>query len=260
MPLPLYGFDTYVAVSNVTGSHTAGKVMLSVTMPARTAIGGLDLSVGVLDTDTSPTLTLDIGDVADPDRFVADSDAAQTGELLEYRPDTNAEWYRYSTATALRITAGVAASVSANGDLSLTVYGYPSVDLSDLTRATLQTLGVLAEGETARFEDASLAEEALREVHEMLRGKGIANRQDLAWPLLYVPAFAMRPYAALAGNLLADTFGLSMQRASRLAQRAVEAEREIRRQTRKATDGTPVSLEPYRDPPPPSILDYGVLG
>lgn len=258
MALPLYGFDTYVAVASVSGSHTAAKVMLSTTIPARTAIGGLDLSVAILDTNASPTLTLDIGDANDADRFVADSDAAQTGELLEYRPDTNADWYRYSTATALRITAGIGAATSANGDLSLVVYGYPSVDLSDLTRATLQTLGVLAEGETARFEDAALAQEGLREVHEMLRGKGIANRQDMAWPLAYVPAFAMRPYAVLAGNLLADTFGLSMQRAARLAQRAVEAEREIRRQTAKASLGGPVNMEPYREDPD-HILDYGVL-
>jgi len=255
---PLFGFDTFVATGSVTGSLTAGTLLLAVTMPEKTTVAGLDLSVSVLDSAAIPTVTLDIGDAADADRFVADSDAAQSGELLEYRP-ANTEWYRYGKATPLRITVGDAAATSATGDLSLVVYGYPSADITDVVRATLQTMNVLAEGETARAEDAALALEALREVHEGLRGKRLANRQDMAWPLASVPMFAFRPYAVMAGNLLADTFGLSALRAQRLAARAKEAENEIRRQTAKKSLGGPVSLEPYLEDPP-HILDLGVLG
>ena len=118
---------------------------------------------------------------------------------------------------------------------------------------------MLAEGETSRAEDASLANEALAEVHEMLRGKSLANRRDLAWPLALVPMFAFRPYAALAANLLADTFGVSAQRAQRLAARAAAAEKEMRVHTQTRTSGDPVTLEPYHELPT-HILDYGVLG
>lgn len=257
-PLPLYGFDTFEEVADATGTHSPGDVLLSITIPARTTIGGLDLSVGILDTDAAPTITLDIGDADDADRFVADDESGQTGELLEWRPAPST-WYRYNVETALRITVGTGAATSANEGLSLVVYGYPSVDFSALSRLTLQTMGVLAEGETSRFEDASLAQEALREVHEMLRGKRLSYRQDLAWPLAYVPIFAARSYAIMAGDLLADTFGLSAQRAQRLNARAQEALREMARQTSIRSLGGPVTLEPYQELPP-HILDYGVLG
>jgi len=256
VPTPLYGFDTWVATAALAAPYSG--TLVSVTLPARVAVGGLDMSVSVLDTNAAPTLTLDIGDAADADRFVADDESAQTGELLEWRPE-NTDWYRYPRGDEVLFAVGTgAASAAASGAISVVVYGYPSADLSDVTRATLQTLGVLAEGETARAEDASLAQEALAEVHEMLRGKGLANRQDLAWPLALIPMFALRPYASLAANLLADTFGVSAQRAQRLAARAAEAEREMRRQTRKASLGDPVTLEPYQELPD-HILDYGVL-
>lgn len=252
----LVGFDTFTASATVSTPITLAATLLTVPVPAGVAIGGIDLTVSDLDTNAAPTIALDVGDVVDADRFVAASTIARAGGTLEYRPAATA-WYRYNAAAAVRVTvqATPALASGAAGSIAGTIYGYPSVDRAVLVRQTLQLVGVVAEGETPRAEDAAIALEALADVHEMLRGKGIANKQDVAWPLAAVPLFAARSYAALAGNLLADTFGLSMQRAARLAQRAAEGEREIRRQTRKPTDGEPVNLEPYL--PDVNAMDYG---
>lgn len=254
----LFGFDTFVASAEVTPPWLAGATLLSVALPAKTAVGGIDVSVGDLDTNVAPLIALDVGDVNDLNRFVAASQVARDGGLLEYRP-TSAEYYRYNLAASVLVTVQAVPATAQAGAIAATVYGYPSLDITDVQRMTLQALGVLGEGETARFEDSALAGEALAEVHEMLRYKALANRRDLAWPVGIIPAFAGRCYARMAANLLADTFGLSAQRAGVLAQRAAEAEREMRRQTYRKSDGGPVSLEPYLEDPP-FILDIGVLG
>lgn len=257
MAEPLQGFDSFVASGPVFLPITLGAVLSSVSLPAKTAVGGIDVDVSDLDANATPLIALDVGDVADADRFVAASTVARNGGLLEYRP-ASAAYYRYSLASAVRVTVQAAPATGVVGTIGVTVYGYPSADISNAVRLTLQGLGVLAEGQTARAEDDVLARDALDEVHQMLRGKGLANRQDLEWPVTAIPLFAVRPYARLAGNLLADVFGLPAQRQAVVAQRAAEAEREIRRQTFVKYDGSPVNLEPYRDDPP-YFLERGAL-
>jgi hypothetical protein len=254
----LEGFDTYEKDAAVTTPIILGATLLSVAIPKGVCIGGIDVDVSDLDSNATPLIALDVGDAADQDRYVAASPIARDGGLLEYRP-SNTDWYRYSAASAVLVKVATAPATGVAGAIAATVYGYPSADVAELVRSTLRGLGVLAEGETARAEDAALALEALAEIHEMMRGKRIANRQDLAWPLAAVPTFAARLYAAMAGNLLAATFGLSLQRMQAMAARAVEAERELRRQTAKGYSGKPVSLEPYREPET-AVVDYAELG
>jgi len=248
----LAGFDTLTATATVTAPFAAGATLLTLPVPARAVVAGLDLTATDLDTGAVPTITLDVGDAADVDRYLAASVVARAGGLVEMRPAASA-WWRYGAADNVLVRVNADAATDAGGTVTLTAYVYPGADVAQVVRLTLQGLGVVAEGETPRAEDASLALEALANVHEGLRGKGIANKQDLAWPLALIPLFAVRPYAALAGNLLADVFGVSAQRAQRLAARAVDGEREVRRQTRKPYSGEPVSLEPYR---PADALDY----
>lgn len=250
----LIGFDAYTASATVSTPITLAATLLTVAVPAGTAIGGLDLTVSDLDTNATPLVALDVGDAVDADRFVAAATTGRAGGTLECRPAATA-WYRYNAASSVVVTVQTAPATGASGTIAATLYGYPSVDRAVLVRQTLQLLGVVAEGETPRAEDAAIALEALADAHEMLRGKNLARRQDLAWPLAAVPLFGARAYAAMAGNLLADTFGVSAQRAQRLAARAVEGERELRRQTRTPTAGGPVSLEPYRSG---TTDDYGV--
>lgn len=254
----LLGFDTFVGAAEVLPPLSLSQVLIGVTLPAKVTVGGIDIDSGDLDGAAAPTLALDVGDAADLDRFVAASMDAAVGQMLEYRPRP-ASYYRYNLATSVTATVRALPTTALPGTIAMTVYGYQSLDLSDAKRMVLQAMVVLAEGETPRAQDAALAEEALLEVHETLRGKGLANRYDLTWPVTLIPAFAGRPYARMAGNLLADTFGLPAQRAQWLAQRAAEAEREMRRQTQVKTTGQPVSLEPYQAPPS-FVLDLGVLG
>jgi hypothetical protein len=249
------GFDTLTATAAVTTPFAAGATLLSLAVPARTVVAWLDLTATDLDSNAAPAITLNVGDVADVDRYVAASTIARAGGTVEVRSADTA-WWRYGLADAVRVQVGTDAATDAAGSVTLTAYVYPGADVTYIVRLTLQAMGVLAEGETPRFDDAAIVNEALAEVHEMLRGKGIANRQDLAWPLALVPMFAARPYAALAANMLADTFGLSAQRAQRMAARAVEGEREIRRQTRKGYSGEPVNLEPYQSG---LTTDYGLV-
>lgn len=253
----LRGFGSFVASAAVVPPYTLGATLLSVSLPAKATVGGIDMDVDALDSNATPLLALNIGDVNDDDRFVAADTTARAGCALEYRPDPTA-YYRYNLAASVLVTVDVAAATGVLGSIAATIYGYPSLDISDAQKMVLQVLGVLAEGETPRAEDAVLARGALEEVHERLRFKGLANRQDLAWPVTLIPVFAGRAYARMAADLLADTFGVSMQRAQVMAQRAAEGEREMRRQTQVKTLGGPVTLEPYLDPPP-YYLDEGVL-
>lgn len=254
----LLGFDTFVGAAEVLPPLSLSQVLIGVTLPAKVTVGGIDVDSTELDGAAAPTLAIDIGDAADIDRFVAASLDPSTATLLEYRPAATG-YYRYSAVATVTAAVQALPTSAIPGTIAMTVYGYQSLDLSDAKRMVLQAMVVLAEGETPRAQDAALAEEALLEVHETLRGKGLANRYDLTWPVTLIPAFAGRPYARMAGNLLADTFGLPAQRAQWLAQRAAEAEREMRRQTQVKTTGQPVSLDPYQAPPS-FVLDLGVLG
>ena len=253
----LRGFDTFVGAASVVPPYTAGATLLAVALPAKATVGGLDLSVGDLDSNTAPTIGIDVGDVNLAPRFLLDDKTARDGGEAEYRP-LPALYYRYNLAANVLATVNTGAATGAVGTIAITVYAYPSLDISDAQRMTLQALGVLAEGETPRAADTTLARGAREEVHEQLRFKRLANRQDLEWPVTLIPVFAGRSYARMAANLLADTFGVSMQRMQALAQRAAEAEREMRRQTQVKSLGGPVTLEPYLDPPP-YYLDEGVL-
>lgn len=242
--MPLEGFDQIGDAAAVIVPFAGGATLLSVAVPARTVIGGFDLVVSDLDSNAAPAITLNVGDAADVDRFVAASTIAQGGGRLEYRPASSA-WYRYNLASAVTVRVGTDAATDASGTVSLVLFAYQGVDISEAVKQTLQRLGVLAEGETPRAEYANEAEASLREVHERMRGKGIAARQDCAWPVELIPLFAVRSYATMAAWQLCDTFGLPSQRKQLLAAVANEAERELRRQTRKPYSGSPVNLEPY---------------
>lgn len=253
----LRGFDSYVASAALVPPYALSATLLTLALPAKLTVGGIDVDVDALDSNATPLMALDIGDVVDADRFVADDVTARAGGLLEYRP-VNTAWYRYNLAANVLVTVATAPATAQNGAIAMTVYGYPSLDISDAQKMVLQVLGVLAEGETPRAEDAVLARGALEEIHEQMRYKRLANREDLAWTVDLIPVFAGRSYARMAANLLADTFGVSMQRAQIMAQRAAEAEREMRRQTAVKSDGRPVNMEPYLDSPD-YWLDEGVL-
>lgn len=240
----LAGFDIRTASAAIAVAPTVGATYCSITMPARSVVGAVEVLSDQLDVATPGAITFAVGDALDPDRLASDVLVARLAgtETLEIEPEA---FHRYGTATAVRLECTAEATTFAAGAVTLTLYSYQAADWATLRAMVLREMGVLAEGETPRAEDDRLVRDALAEVHEMLRGKGLASRQDLEWPVELVPLFAARPYANLAARLLAATYGLPAARIPLIEARATEAEREMRRQTRKPTAGGPVSLEPY---------------
>lgn len=240
------GFDILTGTAAVSTPITLGATLLSVTVPARWVVGALDLTASQMDTNATPLMALDVGDAADADRYLAASIVARASGVAEYRPAGTA-YHRYAASTAVLVTVETAPATGAAGAVSLDLYGYPSADYSVVRKNVLRMLGVLGEGQPSLAEDDALVREALEETHETMRGRGLANKQDMAWTLDTLPLFASRAYVAMGAWRLVDVYGIPARRVQSIAAMAAEAERELRRQTYKKTNYGPVSLEPYKD-------------
>lgn len=251
------GFDIITGTASVATPITLGATLLSVAVPARWTVGAVDLIASQMDTNATPLMALDVGDAVDADRYIAASIVAQTGDIKEYRPEGSA-YYRYGTAGAVLVKVNTAPATGYAGAVTVNLYGYPSADYSVVRKNVLRELGVLAEGQPSLAEDDALVREAIEEVHETLRGKGLANRQDMEWTVDTLPMFASRLYAVMSAWRLCDVYGTPARRVQSLAAKAAEAERELRRQTYKRSSGDPVSLEPYAEVED-FLLDYGAL-
>ncbi len=251
------GFDILTGTASVPLPITLGATLLSVAVPARWTVGAVDLIASAMDSNATPLLTLDVGDAADQDRYIAASIAGQADGTEEYRP-AGTSYYRYGAAGAVLVKVQAAPATGVAGAVSVNLYGYPSADYSVVRKNVLRELGVLAEGQPSLAEDDALVREAMEEVHETLRGRQLANRQEMAWTIDTLPMFASRPYTVMAAWRLCDVYSVPARRVQSLAAKAGEAEREMRRQTYKRSAGGPVSLEPYREDDA-FVLDYGVL-
>lgn len=241
----LSGFDVITVTQGLTGPFTLGQILAFVNVSPRLVVAGADLTVTDLDTNTTPLITLEIGDGFDTDRFLSASTIGRTGGTVEARP-ANSAWYRYTAFDTVDVrVAAAAASSAATGTLTLALYTYPATDYAALRRMVLQELGFLAAGEEVRAEDGEAVDAALSETHESVRFKAMHRRQDLEWPLDLVPMFAARSYAVLAAQRLSEVYGLSDSMAARLAQRALGADHELRRMTRLPHDGEPVNAKYY---------------
>jgi hypothetical protein len=73
--IPLVAFGTYT----LTAALAINDVIQMVKVPAGAKIVGITLATTDLDTGGSPTITLDVGDDGDADRFVAASTIGQAG-------------------------------------------------------------------------------------------------------------------------------------------------------------------------------------
>jgi hypothetical protein len=198
----LRGFDAIAGAASVAAPFSAGDVLLSVVVPARTVVAGADLSASALDIGGTPTLTLNVGDDADVDRFLAATTLGQAGGEEEIRPATTG-WYLYTQGGTVTVRVGTDAATDASGSVGLTLYTYPGVDITVAINQTLSRLGVIAEGETPRAEYANEADLAVREVHEHARYRSFAAREDMAWPVALIPVL---PYIFTV-ILLAGFFG-----------------------------------------------------
>lgn len=234
----LLGFDVLETTEELYAPVALGQLIAGVAVPAGYAVAGLDLVTSDLDEGTGLRLT--VGDPVDTARLLAASAIGVDGGTAEARPAATG-WYRYDAAVTVSARASVAPTTgAASGSVTLRLYSYPAVDLATARAMVLEELGVLREGGTPRAADVVQADRALAEEHAEMRGLGLGNRQDLAWPLELLPRWAARHVAVSAAARLLGVYGIPMQRRQMLMAQAQQAEREMRRQTRKATSGSAV--------------------
>ena len=233
----LAGFETFTATHTLSGALALGNLICPITVPEGYVVGGLDLEATDLDTNAAPTIMLTVGDPADTDRLLAANNVGQAGGTVEDRP-ANTAWYRYAAATvvSVRVSTGPATGAT-SGTVTLTLYTYPATTRADAQAMVLHELGVLPEGQAARAADALQAAIALQEQHDENTVLGLGAREDLEWPITYIPRWAVRRVVCQAAYRLAGVYGATGPRLQRLATNAVQGERELRRQVRKATAG-----------------------
>jgi hypothetical protein len=73
------GTTTVTAQFELTAELTTADTISGVPVPGEAVITDIKLITTELDTDASPTLTLNVGDATDPDRFIA---VATTGDAV----------------------------------------------------------------------------------------------------------------------------------------------------------------------------------
>ncbi len=103
------------------GSATLGTadVLTGPTVPANSVIVGGSLSVS--DLDTGATLTLDVGDATDDNRFLAASTIGQAGGFAAFAAVAGGG-YKYTAATRVDVTpAAASAGGVAGGTLAMEI-------------------------------------------------------------------------------------------------------------------------------------------
>jgi hypothetical protein len=90
-------------------------------LPAGASVLLAVLESSDMDTNGSPTLTLNVGDSGDADRLFAASTVGQTGALSTAIATTGAN-YTYSSKTLITGVANANAATGAAGTLTLTVF------------------------------------------------------------------------------------------------------------------------------------------
>lgn len=114
MPIPSHGDGSYVNCQRfkvtVGAALTTADTFEFGDLPAYARVLDMTLKPSDLDTNGSPTLTLNIGDSGDADRYFAASTAGQTGAVARMSAATGFG-YRYGKAGG-RITGAVAANAA----------------------------------------------------------------------------------------------------------------------------------------------------
>lgn len=112
------GTVTAVGVFNLTAALADNDVITGIPVPSGAVITNVTLHTTELDTNGSPTLTLNVGDAADEDRFI---DGATTGAAA------NNSTVNVTPTTSSNVpTNGVGYEYTADGTIIITVDGAPA--------------------------------------------------------------------------------------------------------------------------------------
>jgi DNA-binding IclR family transcriptional regulator len=119
----------------------------------------------------------------------------------------------------------------------------------ELITSALQTLRVLAAGETSVAEDTELAADAYSDLLATLRDRGLAYWTDTGADVAEIPRPVFRALSDLLAADMADAFGKEAPAAAdddgRMIPAATKAMRELRRHMAKRPSGEPTPFSSY---------------
>jgi hypothetical protein len=136
MPVPSHGFGSSVYCQRfkvtTTGALTTSDTIQFGYLPIYARVVDAIIKASDLDTNGSPTLTLNVGDAADPDRLFAASTVGQAATAARATAAT-AFGYRYDAQTMITGAPAANAATGAAGTIELFVFytveddgvGYP---------------------------------------------------------------------------------------------------------------------------------------
>ena len=102
----------------------AGQVVALFTVPKGFTVTDLNFDVTKLDGGATPALTFSIGDAANPGRFLAGSNAAQSAEAEADTMVAGCLGFKFTSDTDILFTAGTGAATPAAGTLTLFLKGF----------------------------------------------------------------------------------------------------------------------------------------
>lgn len=125
---PGHGFGGNVKVSYgevaFSGTITTSDSATILNLPVGAIVLGAVLEADDLDTGGSPTITLNVGDAGDADRYFATSTVAQAGTASSAPAVTGLLWTVTAGNTAVVVAVAANAATSAAGSVRLAVTYY----------------------------------------------------------------------------------------------------------------------------------------
>jgi hypothetical protein len=112
------------ATSLLPADLAAGQVAALFTVPKGFTVTDLNFDVTKLDAGATPALTFSIGDAANPGRFLAGSNAAQSAEAEADTMVAGCLGFKFTSDTDILFTVGTGAATPAAGTLTLFLKGF----------------------------------------------------------------------------------------------------------------------------------------
>ena len=107
---------------SITAALVINDVIQMLRLPAGARVIGTTLKTADLDTNGSPTITLDVGDTGDVDRLIAAATVGQAGGASTSLVSSTGQFYQYTTETVISVLVKAAPATGAtSGDIELAV-------------------------------------------------------------------------------------------------------------------------------------------
>lgn len=116
---------TICGVFNLTGALAAGDTISTPNLPNGATVVDVNLSTSALDTNGTPTLTMDVGDAAVANRYIAASTTPRSGGIARMSQALAAPFTLTSKGPVVaKVNAGPATGAT-TGTVAITVFFLP---------------------------------------------------------------------------------------------------------------------------------------